>query len=325
MTTNTIFTMMPPDLLKPRQFSGAGRCLTFQCLNITSRFQVLFVFPLLGISKLRFGQRSLRRTEPFRFRDRRPRMYPWDSLAGGRRRQKTEKKISGIQNFFSAFVFGFLRFATLPYPRKRSPWNIQNTHWHQGHAWASVLAKASRVEADTWQLVLQTDCKNQHGSVLDNFLAWRDGREQKRTEAACCFSPAIEKDLKRVSRTSRSRKVSTLSPVMLCNHPGAFRMATSSSFWAELGNGPPSKSGCVYPKKATYRRSELNAFWRRFSVDEVEVSILEFWQRPDSHCICHDTKVNLMATYLGIFGVLKSIPSIEMCWPLVPSSLVVHG
>lgn len=35
--------------------------------------------------------------------------------------------------------------------------------------------------------------------------------------------------------------------------------------------------------------------------------------------------MNLMATYLGIFGVLKSIPSIEMCWPLVPSSLVVQS
>ena len=61
--------------LKAKAVSGAGRCLTFQFLNITSRFQVLFV------STARHFKASIRpkkpsKTEPFRFRDRRPRMYP---------------------------------------------------------------------------------------------------------------------------------------------------------------------------------------------------------------------------------------------------------
>ena len=61
--------------LKAKAVSGAGRCLTFQFSNITSRFQVLFV------STARHFKASIRpkkpsKTEPFRFRDRRPRMYP---------------------------------------------------------------------------------------------------------------------------------------------------------------------------------------------------------------------------------------------------------
>lgn len=186
MTTNTIFTMMPPDLLKPRQFPGQVAVWLFNFRISLQGFKCRFLVPLLGISKLRFGQRSLRRQSHSDFGTDGQgciRETLWLGAETDR-----EKKISGIQNFFSAFVLVFA-LCHVALSQKRSPWNIQNTR-HQGHAWASVLAQASRVEADTWQLVLQTDRKNQHGSVLDNFLAWRDGREQKRTEAACCFSPA---------------------------------------------------------------------------------------------------------------------------------------
>lgn len=76
--------------LKAKAVSGAGRCLTFQFSNITSRFQVSLFGSTARHFKASIRPKKPSKTEPFRFRDRRPRMYPWDSLAGGRDRQREE-------------------------------------------------------------------------------------------------------------------------------------------------------------------------------------------------------------------------------------------
>ena len=183
MTTNTIFTMMPPDLWKPRQFAGSLFDFSISDFSIFEYHfkvsSVAFVSTFARHFKASIRPKRSSKTEPFRFRDRQPRMYPWDSLAGrSRHRQKTEKKIAGIQNFFPV-SFGFCALPCCLIPEKIS---VEHSEHPRTPRTCLGISLSKSFPRRSWHLAISVANRPKnlhHGSVLDKFLAWRDGREQK--------------------------------------------------------------------------------------------------------------------------------------------------